>query len=355
VLFAIACTCKNSFKNRRMSSNETMTHGTPSKKFKAAWWLPGGHSQTLWRRLSPPAGIAHHRQRLELNDGDFIDIDWAAGSGYEEHASETIVVILHGLCGCSSSPYVIALQALLANNNISSLAMNFRGCSGEMNRLARAYHSGVSEDLDAVFSKLIELHPQRNFVFVGYSLGANVLLKWLGEMQSHPRVKKAVAVSTPFSLSNCSRAMLQGVSKFYGKYFVRRLLADVAAKQKHFEEIGDNAELQKIASLGEFRSISSIWEFDDKITAPLHGFLDAEDYYERCSSIGFIDSIQTDTLLIQSSNDPMIPAASLPAKSSLNHNIDFQLSTKGGHVGFISGEPRNWLEHKILDFVLAGC
>ena len=336
-----------------MRSTKTRTHGASIEEFKPAWWLPGGHSQTLWRRLSPPAEINQHRQRIELSDGDFIDIDWSADIGHREAAGETIVFILHGLCGCSSSPYVIALQSLLAKNEISSLAMNFRGCSGEINRLARAYHSGVSEDLDEVFSRLIDLYPQRNFIFVGYSLGANVLLKWLGEIQSHARVKKAIAVSTPFSLSNCSRAMLQGASKFYGKYFVYRLLGEFEDKQKRFEELGDKAELQKLTSLGEFRSISSIWEFDDKITAPLHGFLDAEDYYDRCSSIGFIDSIKTDTLLIQSSNDPMIPAASLPQISSLAPNIDFQLSAKGGHVGFISGEPNNWLEFKILDFIQA--
>lgn len=328
-----------------------MTHGASIEEFKPAWWLPGGHSQTLWRRLSPPAGISQHRQRIELRDGDFIDIDWSADIGHKEEASETIVFILHGLCGCSGSPYVIALQSLLAKNRISSVAMNFRGCSGETNRLARAYHSGVSEDLDEVFSRLIALYPQRNFVFVGYSLGANVLLKWLGEMQSHPQIKKAIAVSTPFSLANCSRAMLQGISKFYGKYFVHRLLGEFRAKQKYFEEFGDKTELQRMINLGEFSSISSIWEFDDKITAPLHGFHSAEDYYRRCSSIGFIDSIQTDTLLIQSSNDPMVPAASLPQKSALAPNIDFQLSAKGGHVGFISGKADNWLELKILDFI----
>ncbi|CAN0520118.1 unnamed protein product, partial [Scytosiphon promiscuus] len=190
------------------------------------------------------------------------------------------------------------MQDLLNTQGIASVAMNFRGCSGELNRLARAYHSGVSEDVDEVFEKLLIEYPQHNFVFVGYSLGANVLLKWLGEIESHPNIRKAVAVSTPFSLEYCSRAMLKGLSRVYGQYFVRRLARDFRMKQKHLEQLAP-AEADRIASLGDAGGIASIWEFDDRITAPLHGFDGAEDYYRRCSSAGFLRSIGGDTLLIQ--------------------------------------------------------
>ena len=328
-----------------------MTSGTIVQEFKPAWWLPGGHSQTLYRKFSPVELIKQVRQRIELSDGDFIDIDWAGGVGYADNASDTVVFILHGLCGCSGSSYVLSMQHILSENGISSVAMNFRGCSGEVNRKAQAYHSGISADVEEVFTKLSGLHPDKNFAFVGYSLGANVLLKWLGESVKHPKVKKAVAVSTPFSLAYCSRAMLKGMSKMYGKYFVRRLLTDFKAKKNHFEKAGETEQLQQIELLGKLEGISSIWEFDDKVTAPLHGFNDAQDYYDRCSSIEFIDSIETDTLLIQSQNDPLIPAPALPERARLSENIHLQLTAKGGHVGFIAGRNDYWLERRILEFI----
>ena len=330
-----------------------MTTGTLTKKFVPAWWLPDGHSQTLWRKFSPPATISQRRQRIELKDGDFIDVDWASAAEIEHSPDKTIVFILHGLCGCSSSPYIVALQSLLNANGIASLAMNFRGCSGEFNRLARAYHSGGSEDVEEVFGKILEQYPEHNYVFVGYSLGANVLLKWLGEIQAHPRIKKAVAVSTPFSLENCSKAMLKGASRFYGSYFVRRLLSDFNAKQKHFEATDKAEQAQQIKDLGAAQNIATIWEFDDKITAPLHGFTGAEDYYRKCSSLGFLDAIGSETLLIQSLNDPLIPGNSIPDSKMLAPQVKLQLTQKGGHVGFISGNSGNWLEQTILTFIQA--
>lgn len=302
--------------------------------------------------MSPPAEINQRRQRIELDDGDFIDLDWAGDIHPEASANGTIVVLIHGLCGCSGSPYIIALQTLLAANNIANVAMNFRGCSGDINRLAKAYHSGISEDVNAVYTKLFEQYPKSNFAFVGYSLGANVLLKYLGESQGHRGINKAVAISTPFSLAACSRAMLSGVSKIYGRYFVRRLLGDFYLKQQHFADSGDSEQQQQISRLGDLSGISTIWEFDDLVTAPLHGFRDAEDYYAQCSSIGFIDSIKTDTLLIQSQNDPLIPSLAIPKAEQLAANIDLHLSDKGGHVGFICGNRNNWLEQRILDYIV---
>ena len=330
-----------------------MTSGALGKRFIPAWWLPGGHSQTLWRKYSPPDSIEQTRQRVELKDGDFIDLDWVNVIDPIGSENKQIVLILHGLCGCSSSPYIVALQTVLAANNILSAAINFRGCSGEINRLAKAYHSGISEDVNEVFAEMLKLHPENNFVFVGFSLGANVLLKYLGECQGHPRIKKAVAVSTPFSLSCCSQAMLKGISQFYGRYFVRRLLRDFKLKQQHFESIGDSEQQLRISKLGDLTNISTIWEFDDKVTAPLHGFRNAEDYYSQCSSLGFIDAITTDTLLIQSRNDPLVPAISIPERELLGSNIELLLSANGGHVGFISGSSNNWLEHRILNFIEA--
>lgn len=326
-----------------------MTTGTSENKFNPAWWLPEGHSQTLWRKFSPAKNLVHRRQRIELDDSDFIDLDWTTLDP-KESKDNTIVFFLHGLCGCSMSSYILAMQSLLNDQGISSVAMNFRGCSGEMNRLARAYHSGVSEDVNEVFSKLSAEYPQHNFVFVGYSLGANVLLKWLGEIQSHPSIRKAVAVSTPFALEYCSQVMLQGVSRIYGQYFVRRLLKDFRSKQLHLQS-SNPEQAMRIAQLGDTHSISSIWEFDDQITAPLHGFAGAEDYYRRCSSSGFLSTIAVDTLLIQSKNDPMIPPKAIPDREVLSPQVQMQLTEKGGHVGFVSSNPDSWLEQRILNFM----
>lgn len=325
----------------------------PANSFEPAWWLPDGHSQTLWRKLAPPKPIELTRQRIELKDTDFIDIDWAGHAAHGDEDNELVVVVLHGLCGCSSSPYIAELQAELDRRHIPSVAMNFRGCSGEINRLARAYHSGVTEDLDEVFSNLMLEYPDKKFAFVGYSLGANVLLKWLGELAGHDSVYRAVAVSTPFSLAHCSRAMLRGISQFYGKYFVSRLLRDFNLKKDHFEKNGNVEQLQIIKALGDFEGIQTIWEFDDRITAPLHGFNNADDYYSQSSSIGFLGENRTDTLLIQSANDPMIPACSLPDRADLAANIELELCSKGGHVGFNSSGRSQWLSHRIANFIEA--
>lgn len=328
-----------------------MTTGTIEKNFAPVWWLPEGHSQTLWRKFSPAKKVEHRRQRVELDDGDFIDIDWAEVDP-QHSKDETIVFFLHGLCGCSQSSYILAMQSLLNEQGIASVAMNFRGCSGEINRLARAYHSGVSEDVNEVFEKLLAQYPQHRFVFVGYSLGANVMLKWLGELASHPSIHKAVAVSTPFELEYCSQAMLKGMSQIYGQYFVKRLVKDFGHKQQQLLQL-EPSEAERIEALGDTSDISSIWEFDDKITAPLHGFEGATDYYRRCSSSGFLSSIGTDTLLIQSKNDPLIPQISIPSEEMLSNSIQLQLTEQGGHVGFVSASPGDWLEQRILNFMQA--
>lgn len=327
-----------------------MATGTSNKEFLPAWWLPERHSQTLWRKLSPAKPLQQKRQRVELDDGDYIDIDWASKISPESSNNRTLVFLLHGLCGCSSSPYMQAMQSLLAENGFASVAMNFRGCSGEVNRLARAYHSGVSEDLEEVFNKVSAEYPTHNFVFVGYSLGGNVLLKWLGEAQPHPNIQKAVAVSTPFLLQNCSSAMLKGVGRLYGQYFVRRLLKNFQSKQEYLQRVSPD-QAKYIAGLDGTDRISTVWEFDDRITAPLHGFSSAEDYYQKCSSSGFLKSITTDTLLIQSRDDPLIPMNAIPTEEMLSSSVELQLTDKGGHVGFISSNRGNWLEQRILNFM----
>ena len=328
-----------------------MPSGTFQYKFKSAWWLPEGHSQTLWRKFAGSPAVNHARERVELSDGDFIDIDWLTAEERAKNSAQPLVFILHGLCGSSSSSYVLSLQTLLIENGFNSVVMNFRGCSGELNRKAQAYHSGVSHDLEEVLRNVISQHKPEAVSLVGYSLGANVLLKWLGEHHDYSKVDKAVAVSTPFTLGLCSREMLSGLSRIYGRYFTRRLLSDYLHKRKEFELQDKGPELEELLGLGDVSRVSNIWEFDDQITAPLHGFESANDYYKRCSSIKFLPEISASTLLIQSYDDPLVPPVALPEAGMVSESTVMELSPKGGHVGFVSAQKSNWLEHRILKFL----
>ena len=328
-----------------------MPSGTFQYKFKSAWWLPEGHSQTLWRKFAGSPAVNHVRERVELSDGDFIDIDWLTAEERAKNSAQPLVFILHGLCGSSSSSYVLSLQTLLIENGFNSVVMNFRGCSGELNRKAQAYHSGVSHDLEEVLRNVISQHKPEAVSLVGYSLGANVLLKWLGEHYDYSKVDKAVAVSTPFTLGLCSREMLSGLSRFYGRYFTKRLLSDYLHKGKEFELQDKGPELEELLGLGDVSRVSNIWEFDDQITAPLHGFESANDYYKRCSSIKFLPEISASTLLIQSYDDPLVPPVALPEAGMVSESTVMELSPKGGHVGFVSAQNSNWLEHRILKFL----
>ena len=351
--------------------------------FRAAWWLPGGHLQSLRRKFGPGATVAQESQRLPLDDGDFIDLAWVRPPGNEplsvKSAPETtenegdthhpnvddandgdthrqmpgtpIVFILHGLCGCSASLYVQALQHHFLARGVTSVAMNFRGCGGEPNNKARSYHSGVSADVDQVFRKLRGRFPGSRFHAVGYSLGGNVLLKWLAETGGPAGLERAVSISVPFDLAQCSAALGRGLTRCYGRYFLGRLQQDLAAKKRRFQETGNDAELALLEQLGPLRGIGSLWEFDDRVTAPLHGFADAADYYAKCSSLPLLPEIKTPTLLIQSANDPLVPATSLPHPAKLPDNVRLELTRSGGHVGFFAAGGSR-LEPAIADFLV---
>jgi predicted alpha/beta-fold hydrolase len=319
-----------------------------AQEFKSPWWLPDGHTQTLWRRFVPGNNLHQRRQRVELSDGDFIDVDWVDGPGDQRRP---VVFLLHGLCGSSGSPYIVSLQCLLQQHGYTSVAMNFRGCSGEINRLARAYHSGCSDDVEEVYHAVRREVGDRPFAFVGFSLGGNVLLNWLAQLGSSHSVLGGVAVSTPFSLAYCSEALNSGMSAFYGRYFRGRLVRDVEAKRAWFRHKGWHQEVEKLAQLGELRRLQTLWEFDDQVTAPLHGFADAPDYYARCSSGSVLSAIKVPALLIQSRNDPIIPARSLPDHTALPERMKLLLTEAGGHVGFTSASDSLWLERRILEAI----
>lgn len=321
-----------------------------SAPFKPAWWLPGPHLQTLWgpfcRRR---ARLERSRERLWLADGDFLDLDWHG----PHQADAPLVAIFHGLTGSSDSHYVVGLQQRLAEQGWASAAVNWRGCSGEPNLLPRAYHSGASDDVVEVIAHLQACRPLAPLFAVGYSLGGNVLLKYLGESAGDCPLQAAVAVSVPFRLDECADRIGEGFSRIYQSHFMRGLVAYVRAKRERFRDKGLSEHLATLEQLGPLEDMRTFWDFDGRITAPLHGFSDAHDYYRRASSRYYLGQIRVPTLLIQSEDDPFVYPRSLPDADELSASTRFERLPRGGHVGFVGGPPwapRHYLEERIPEW-----
>lgn len=324
-----------------------------STPFKPAWWLPGPHLQTLWNPLCrAPAQLQRERERLWLEDGDFLDLDWHG----RHDPKAPLVLVLHGLTGSSSSLYVLGVQQALAIRGWASVALNWRGCSGEPNLLARGYHSGASEDLAETVRHLRAQRPMAPLYVVGYSLGGNVLLKYLGESGVESQLRGAVAVSVPFRLDQCADRLGLGFSRIYQAHFMNEMVAYVKTKQRLFAHQGMADRLAALERLGPLDGMRSFWDFDGRITAPLHGFSDAEDYYTRSSSRYFLDRIHTPTLIIQAADDPFVFRHSLPEANELPPCVQFELHAHGGHVGFVDGSPLRpgyYLERRIPQWLAA--
>lgn len=319
--------------------------------YRPPWWLPGGHLQTVWRKLGKTSVPWRRRQRIELRDGDFIDIDHAPAWHLADPA-RPVVLLVHGLAGSSSSPYILAMQNLLQQHDYHSIAINLRGCSGEVNRLPIAYHSGCSPDIEQVITSLAEtVLKDASLAAIGYSLGANVLLKWASETAFAQQLTALVSVSNPFSLDLCCEQMNRGVSFWYGRYFLQRLRGDLIAKRHFFLRQNHLHHVAQIDALGSLDKLRTLWEFDDAVTAPLHGFAGAEDYYQQCSSRQFISKVPASTLIVHGMNDPIIPLHALPARATLPAHVSCDLHPAGGHVGFAMSGHKDWLERRILDFI----
>jgi predicted alpha/beta-fold hydrolase len=316
-------------------------------QFRPARWLPGGNLQTLFSPLlRQPPPLQRERERLTLTDGDFLDLD----SYGPDHPEQPCVVLLHGLTGSSSSLYILGQQQQLARLGWRSVAVNWRGCSGEPNNSARGYHSGASDDLAEVVLHLQQHYPGRPLAAVGYSLGGNVLLKYLGECAENCPLQAAAAVSVPFRLAQCADRLQSGFSQVYQRRFMRDMLAYVINKKRQLSHQGRHAEHARLDALGSLDGMDSFWDFDDRVTAPLHGFASAEDYYRRCSSRYFLGNIRVPSLIIQAQNDPFVYPRSLPQHSELGPLTEFELHPHGGHVGFVEGppwRPRYYLERRI--------
>lgn len=318
--------------------------------FQPAWWLRSPHLQTIYPALlrRPPALAGLRRERLETPDGDFLDIDWC------DNGDQPLVILLHGLAGSSRSGYIVGLQHSLRRQGMASVALNFRGCSGEMNRLARCYHSGETEDIDFLYRTLRQRFPGRAMAATGFSLGGNVLLKWLGEQGDQLDLCAAVAVSVPLLLNECADKLDRGFAKIYRDYLLRELKQYMRVKRRHLQDIGQHEQAERILRLGDLSDIQSFWQYDDRVVAGLHGFADAHDYYSRSSSRQFLKHIRVPTLVLQARDDPFMTERVLPTSAELSDQVQLEVCAGGGHVGFVGGSlfrPEYWLEERIGKFL----
>ena len=306
--------------------------------FEPAWWLPGPHLPTLWAALARRRpSVTLVRERLELADGDFLDLRWCGSE------SGPLVLLLHGLEGSSRSKYATALAGLIDRVGWGGVVMQFRGCSGEPNRLDRSYHSGDTGDLKAVLAHLRQRFPRRQIFAAGYSLGGNVLLKQLGEIGSDSDIAAAAAVSVPFDLAAGAERLNEGLSRLYQYHLIRSLKRKVREKFAHRSAPIDLSDLDRC---------NDFWSFDDRITAPLHGFRNAEDYYRQSSCRQFLGSIQTPTLVLHAADDPFLTRSAIPGKDELSATTTLQLTHCGGHVGFVAGrnplKPEYWIDARLM-------
>ena len=311
-----------------------------STDFKPAWWLRSPHLQTLW----PVFFKKRHEldllpEQVELDDGDFIDLCWS------KKDSEKTVLILHGLEGDINSHYINGIIHQLQRAGYRPVLMHFRGCSGRINRLARAYHSGETGDLAYIVEHLRKVTGRYPYAAIGYSLGGNVLLKWLGETSENNPLKRAVAVSVPFRLHDAAARLQLGISRIYREHLLKSLRNTYIKK---FKKIKSPIDV-------DVRGLKSFWDYDDKVTAPLHGFTGAQDYYDRCSSRQYLTGINVPTRIIHSVDDPFMFDTTAPAVDELSPDIDLLLTRGGGHVGFVAGAspfcPVYWCEDRTVEFI----
>ena len=319
---------------------------TPALRYHAPPWLPGGHLQTLYPALLAPCPRPRfRRERWTTPDGDFIDLDWTVDQ--DQGSGKPLLVLFHGLEGSSRSHYARALMHHAVHEGRRGVVVHFRGCSGEPNRLPRAYHSGDSVEIDWILRRLRILHPDTPLHAVGVSLGGNALLKWLGEQGTAAQavVQRAAAVSAPVDLVAAGAALEHGLNMIYTRNFLATLIPKALAKLARHPGLFDGHRV---------RAARTLREFDNLVTAPLHGFRDVDDYWTRASSKPWLARITVPTLLLNARNDPFLPAAALPTAGEMATAVTAVFPDQGGHVGFASGPfpgTLDWLPHTALAFL----
>lgn len=316
--------------------------------YAAPLWLPGGHAQTIYAAtLAPRPQVDYRRERWDTPDGDFIDLDWTVpetphltGAG----ESAPLLVLFHGLEGSSRSHYALSLMRAARERGWRGVVAHFRGCSGEPNRLARAYHSGDTLELDWILRRLKTVAGTAPLHAAGVSLGGNALLRWLGEQESAAAqvVTTACAVSAPVDLTAAGNALGQGFNIIYARNFLTTMKRKSLAKLATHPGLYDRNRVQAALTLREF---------DDLVTAPMHGFRGVDDYWTRASAKPVLRGIRVPTLLLNAVNDPFLPASALPTPGELASAITAEFPAAGGHVAFVTGAPPghlDWLPARLL-------
>jgi predicted alpha/beta-fold hydrolase len=311
--------------------------------FKPAWWLPNPHLQTIYgSQLARAARVAMRRERWDAPDGDFVDVDFIDGP-----PASPWLHVFHGLEGSSDSPYARKLMAAARERGWRGSVLNFRGRSGEPNRLPRAYHSGDSAEVDWVLRRLRVAAGEASLFAVGVSLGGNALGKWLGERgeEATAIVTRAAVVSAPLDLLASAAALERGFAIAYARHFLVTLKKNSIAKLERFPGLFERERVMRSRSLRDF---------DDAFTAPVHGFAGATDYYTRSSAKQFLGRVRVPTLVVNARDDPFLPEAALPTEREVSPAVKLEFPRRGGHVGFVSGPfPGNidWLPRRILHFL----
>lgn len=304
--------------------------------------LFNGHLQTIYPSLFRKVVVPYQRERIVTEDGDFLDLDWLA------NGQDKLVVLSHGLEGNSTRAYVTGMSKLFHENNYDVLAWNFRGCSGEMNRQLRFYHSGATDDLDTVVKHALSKGKYKEIYLIGFSLGGNLTLKYAGELGKllPSEVKKVIAFSVPLDLySSCIQISRPG-NWVYSQRFLKSL------KKK----VTDKAVAMKEIDIDGLNKIKSIIAFDDRYTAPIHGYKDAVDYYTQCSSLYFLDRITVPALIVNAMNDPFLSKECFPTETLKDHPfVCLETPREGGHCGFALFNQNGvyWSELRALDFIQA--
>jgi len=304
--------------------------------YASPWWMRSGHLASLWAYYSKPKLPAYRRERLSTHDDDFLDIDWIDGG-----PDQPLVVVCHGLEGCSGSGYVRKLMHAVRERSWHGVAPNYRGCSGEDNRRVYAYHSGWTVDLDFVVRTLVARAPERPILLAGFSLGASISANWLGRRATEvPRqVRGAFLCSAPFYLTPCSTRMERGFSRIYQRHFVQSLRIKALKKAKQYPGSFDRRAVKRARTLRQF---------DAAFTCPISGFDSVEDYYHQASCGPHLRHIRVPTLILNAVDDPLIPPDGSPAEAvDGNPAVRLVTTDRGGHCGFIARQP-GWLERQAM-------
>lgn len=311
-----------------------------SSSFRPAWWLKSPHLQTLWPvffRQRPQ--LALQTERVELADGDFIDLAWHL------RPQSPLVLVIHGLEGSLQSHYAQTLLLALHKAGFASVFMHLRGCSDTPNRLDSSYHSGRTADVAEIIAHLQNTGRPVDAA-VGFSLGGNLILKYAGEVGTASPLKAVVAVSVPFQLQECTKRLEHGFARVYGKYLLGKL------KQSYRRKFSQRVLQPLMINLDDLKTL---FAFDDRITAPLNGFAGAEAYYARSSSGQFLKRIRTPALIIHAQDDPFMYPATVPTDDQISDSVILELAPHGGHVGFVAGhapwKADYWLEQRITGWL----